>query len=639
MERELRRAGQRWQTWALRAGVAGLTLLIVAAYWVEEGARRANRQEVSGFGAELFLVVLACQATLVLVLAPILGATSMQEEREGRSLELLVATRLHGAQILLGKVLARGAALLSLLFCSTPGLALALSFGGIDPWEAGNLWLQLGTTALLWVAIGAYVGMQSDGPLAAPAAALGWTLLVAPVVSVVAVGIGGTRAMGWVLSLGVVDGSPGMAALLPALSNLGLVGAVLWVGAPTLSDLVQAELIDARGPKRLDRPISEVDRCLGAVVWAAPVLLFLGLTLGLWTKWAPAAVPLTWAPTAGSEWGRLILGWLFCWLVQAWALVVWLLLGRSLERRRAARLLTRRAASPSTPEPSAGLPSAESTGTAGPPLTARPREPGARPPRRHFRQVWRNPVLWREAVTSAHGNLSEGIGRIYILLGVLLLLVFVGLRAQDKADAWVMLGSVAWAWGAVVSSLVATASGIGERRARALDLLRVTPMGAGGIVHGKLGAAGLIAAPALFVAILSIGPALAAIPGFERWGSGDDAHVLGLATWLGLASWALCFPLALSASCLWVGLRLRTSVQAWLAAGVGWCGAILGPFAAAALLHPGDDGPGPLAWLQPLLAWDDDRPWETPLLESSVLWLAVAAACVALARREAGPAR
>ena len=86
-------------------------------------------------GRELFIIFAIVQFGLVSLLAPLVTAGALIDEREEGSLDLLLLTELSLAQIGGGKFLARLGMLTLMVLGNVPIMALALMLGGVEPIE------------------------------------------------------------------------------------------------------------------------------------------------------------------------------------------------------------------------------------------------------------------------------------------------------------------------------------------------------------------------------------------------------------------------------------------------------------------------------------------------------------------------
>ena len=89
--------------------------------------------EQARFAEEFFGRFLLVQMGAVLVLTPAYTACAIAEERQRRTLEVLLTTRLSPIEIVLGKLASRLAHLFGVLLTGLPILALLPLWGGVDP--------------------------------------------------------------------------------------------------------------------------------------------------------------------------------------------------------------------------------------------------------------------------------------------------------------------------------------------------------------------------------------------------------------------------------------------------------------------------------------------------------------------------
>lgn len=144
---EMMITARRPRSYALRAGYAFILLLILAqnyyAWQVVNGGQLSN-QQVAQFALTTFYSFAVFQLIAVLVLAPALTAGVIADERQRKTLHYLLASRLTGGEIVLGKLAVR---LVHLAVCVTVGLpvmSLLALLGGIEP---ALLLLAFGGTA------------------------------------------------------------------------------------------------------------------------------------------------------------------------------------------------------------------------------------------------------------------------------------------------------------------------------------------------------------------------------------------------------------------------------------------------------------------------------------------------------------
>ncbi|MBI3269220.1 MAG: ABC transporter permease subunit [Planctomycetes bacterium] len=134
--RELGSVARRWTSYAVRALFVFFLAAIIVLVWSvrspEDGMGYSQRSEL---GHGLFLGLFGTEMFLVTLVGPLLTGGLIADERERRTLELLLLTPMHGLEIVFGKFLSRMAYLLGVLLLATPVLLGCMTFGGVAPDE------------------------------------------------------------------------------------------------------------------------------------------------------------------------------------------------------------------------------------------------------------------------------------------------------------------------------------------------------------------------------------------------------------------------------------------------------------------------------------------------------------------------
>ena len=133
---ELLTTARRGRFYAVRGAYAFVLLLIFWIIHVDWSADRGGTLTVKQVGA--FALVCFCgvslgQMLLVLTLTPALVAGVIADEKQRKTLHYLLASRLSGPEIVIGKLLARMLHVGVLLAVSVPVLSMLVLLGGIDP--------------------------------------------------------------------------------------------------------------------------------------------------------------------------------------------------------------------------------------------------------------------------------------------------------------------------------------------------------------------------------------------------------------------------------------------------------------------------------------------------------------------------
>jgi ABC-type transport system involved in multi-copper enzyme maturation permease subunit len=133
---ELLTTARRGRFYLARASYALVLLMIlwtVFASWSQAVEGELTLNQVRWFAASVFFSVAIGQEVLVLALTPALVAGVIADEKRRKTLHYLLASRLTGPEIVLGKLLVRMLYVGVLVGVSLPVLSLLVLLGGIDP--------------------------------------------------------------------------------------------------------------------------------------------------------------------------------------------------------------------------------------------------------------------------------------------------------------------------------------------------------------------------------------------------------------------------------------------------------------------------------------------------------------------------
>jgi ABC-type transport system involved in multi-copper enzyme maturation permease subunit len=133
---ELLTTARRGRYYLLRSAYA-LTLLLIlwAIYsvWLAETGVSLSTNQAGWFALSAFGGLAVGQMILVLTLTPALVSGVIADEKRRKTLHYLLASRLTGPEIVIGKLLARMLHVGVLLGVSLPVLSMLVLFGGVDP--------------------------------------------------------------------------------------------------------------------------------------------------------------------------------------------------------------------------------------------------------------------------------------------------------------------------------------------------------------------------------------------------------------------------------------------------------------------------------------------------------------------------
>lgn len=143
--------------------VLALFLLICTGYLVLDGSRSlATTGDSARFAGWMFTLLAPLQLLILTSLAAVGAASSVAQEKDRRTLILLLMTRLSGFEVVAGKLSATLLAPLSMLLCALPLFLTLPLLGGVSP---NQVVLVTGVTAasvLLAGSIGTVIGMWRE---------------------------------------------------------------------------------------------------------------------------------------------------------------------------------------------------------------------------------------------------------------------------------------------------------------------------------------------------------------------------------------------------------------------------------------------------------------------------------------------
>ncbi len=162
--REANVVPKRPKTYLMRGVyVLSLFLLLCTGYLVLDGSRSLMTSgDAARFGGWMFMLLAPLQLLVLAALASVGAASSVAQEKDRRTLLLLLLTRLSGFEVVVGKLTATLLAPMSMLLCALP-LFLALPLlGGVSPQQVIGVFVVTAATILLAGSIGTVIGMWRE---------------------------------------------------------------------------------------------------------------------------------------------------------------------------------------------------------------------------------------------------------------------------------------------------------------------------------------------------------------------------------------------------------------------------------------------------------------------------------------------
>ena len=432
--REVVLAPRRTRIYVARtAYVAALLVLMTTAWLVLSGTQEVRGLgDLARFGTILFQILARLQLALAMFFSAMFSASAVAQEKDRRTLVLLLLTRLSNSELVLGKLLASLLGVLVVLAGALPLFMLSALLGGVSFDQIARVFAVTLASVLACGSLGSTLALWREKTfqaLAMTVLVLGLWLAVWKFVETGAVGesFWGLSCQGWAAGF-----SP-------------------W------------QAID-----EATRPYVHADPTLGAL--GTPVNLFLvvavlislvlnGVAVAMVRIWNPSreaqpVQPEEDAPQRESIWGA----------------------------EHDARTMEGRPSFPSTGK-AAGEAIKDSPALAAAERAGR------------TRRVWDNPIIWREMRTWAYGRRILVIKLAYLVLfalaafGLHRMAQTYQLAAQGGGVTPVplLLLTLLFLLSLVLVNAQAVTSMTSERDGRALDLLLVTDLTPKEIVFGKLG--------------------------------------------------------------------------------------------------------------------------------------------------------
>lgn len=411
--REIVTAPRRPRLYVSRAAyVAGLLVLVCTAWLLLAGTQVIrNVGDMARFGAMLFQILGPLQLALALFFSALLAASAVTQEKDKRTLVLLLLTNLSNSELVLGKLLASMLGVLVLLASAFPLFMLTTLLGGVSFEQIGRVFGVTLAAALVAGSIGSLLALWREKTFQ--------TLALTVLALVFWLALGEATALG---------------ALGPT-----------WLGIST--EAWAAAISPWQAVLTATRPLVASQNALPFVGNAVNAFMLLAGALAM------------------------ALNGIAIWRVRIW---------------NPSREVRPRTAEAEEAESIWGM--TEESAAAARRLTSRDvHSSGGK-----ARQVWDNPILWREMATWAYGRKVLAIRLGYLVLVALaaaaLYLGFHSAAGLSTLSAALLLVPL-FVLSLVLINAQAVTAVTTERDIKALDLLLVTDLSAREFVFGKLGGA------------------------------------------------------------------------------------------------------------------------------------------------------
>jgi ABC-type Na+ efflux pump permease subunit len=162
--RELVTAPRRWQHFVYRALYGALLWVLIYTAWLVLAGTQIIRtiQDMAFFGSTLFFILAPLQLALLTFLAATRSASAVAQEKDKKTILLLLMTRLANHELVLGKLVASLLDVLVMLATALPIFMLLTLFGGVSLPQVGRVFLVTLATVLVAGSLGSTVALARE---------------------------------------------------------------------------------------------------------------------------------------------------------------------------------------------------------------------------------------------------------------------------------------------------------------------------------------------------------------------------------------------------------------------------------------------------------------------------------------------
>jgi ABC-type transport system involved in multi-copper enzyme maturation permease subunit len=163
-EREVQAVPRARGLFVARAVYCGALLGIVATCWLVVTGTQAvtTAGDTARFGATLLRILAPLQLSLAMLAAAMTSTVAVTAEKDRRTLELLLISRLSDGQLVLGKLAGSLLRVLLLLLAAAPVFVIASLFGGVSMPQLARVFVVTAASALVAASVATCIACWKD---------------------------------------------------------------------------------------------------------------------------------------------------------------------------------------------------------------------------------------------------------------------------------------------------------------------------------------------------------------------------------------------------------------------------------------------------------------------------------------------
>ena len=162
--REVATAPRRLRLYISRAAYVGILWMLMCTAWMVVTGTQLVRNvgDLARFGATLFQILAPLQLAIMVFFAALATASAVSQEKDRRTLDLLLMTRLSNSELVLGKLMASLLNVLVVLLAALPLFMAITLFGGVSTGQVLRVFAVTAGAALMAGSLGSLIALWRE---------------------------------------------------------------------------------------------------------------------------------------------------------------------------------------------------------------------------------------------------------------------------------------------------------------------------------------------------------------------------------------------------------------------------------------------------------------------------------------------